>query len=1384
MELRKLFIVLISSLFINQISAQYTKKMYLEKPEMNEVLNEDGINAVIEDKLGFLWAGGWNGLFRYDGNQSINYTAKFDGLLGKKISCLYSATDSTVWIGTYGQGLFGFNIINNHIVSFDSASNQKLRNIYAIYEDPNKSIWIGTSENLLEYKNQQFKAYPFVIAEQGKSVNLMITAIAGDKHGSFWIGTNYGVYRFNPKNGKYARVVPEVSTYVSNILAHNDKIWICSKSGLFSLTPEKEKYSNGSFFDITRDGADLYTPSIYPSTSKPNCYWICTQNDFYLINDVDKSSTKLDLYKGTNLKLNSLIQTSFESKDNILWLGSLHGLFKVDNGPKKFTSYQNNIEGKMIFGISADISNNLWVGTWGSGLYLMNAKSNDNTLNGEPVNFGNIALKNYAQYIYSVCASKNGKDIWISTKGAGLFRLKLTNGKYTGGIKTYNTMEKNGITDDYVMNVYEDTKGNIWAGTWDGYLYRYNSALDRFEEIEYNHVLKNENHNAVLKIFQLNDDEILLGTFGRGAIKLKIPEKGTKATEGTELFFRNGKRYMRSNFVNDFIISDNKSILLATDQGLYYLKEDGNYISYSIKEGLLGESIQTLYKDENGFFWVATETGLGRLGFKGEKLISIRNYTSSDGIQRSIFQPRAITKSNDGRIFMGLSNGLVSFEPSKIKDLPIKATVLLTEFRLFNQILEPGEKTNGKIFLNQSISKTKDIELDYDENNITIGFSSMIYSVPQKIKYAYKLEGFNSDWVYTDARYPYANFNKIPHGNHTFKVKCTNSDGNWSNEITSLNIHLNPPWWKSGIAYFFYFILLAGVVLAAKYFIDYNHRMELSQLENKKNLEVFDVQLKFYTNISHEFRTPLTLIIGTLDLLKRKNFSKDEINENYSKIDRYTRILKRLIDDIMDMRKIEKDTLHLKLQKIEVSKFVRQLCDNFASLFVQKNIQFEFKTHIIGDAFILADELRFESIIYNLLSNAFKFTAENGKVSCTLTIGEKAEHGKTIFSKKIQKKYVRIAIADNGIGIASDELNQIFNQFYTANNDQNVNKLTGTGIGLPFARKLVQLHKGYIEVKSAPGKGSEFSVDLPLDGSIGFDQIDVAPTTEMIQIPTNQLETAENHENEKSAKDKELILVVDDNADLRALLRRSLPSKYHIIEACDGEEAWNITSEQLPDLIITDILMPKLSGIELCERIKTTDITNHIPVIMLTALPSVEDRILGLKKGADSYIPKPFETEHLLIRVEKLIEIRKRLKNKLLRNYWATPTMNKEEEKADPNLEFINKVRSCVEKNIANPDYSVVELCKELTMSNMQLFRKFKSTMDISANKFIRLMRLQKSKALFEKGGLNVAEVTYSVGFNDLRYFRTCFREEFGMTPSEYIKQFNNNAEDIDDDVD
>ena len=544
-------------------------------------------------------------------------------------------------------------------------------------------------------------------------------------------------------------------------------------------------------------------------------------------------------------------------------------------------------------------------------------------------------------------------------------------------------------------------------------------------------------------------------------------------------------------------------------------------------------------------------------------------------------------------------------------------------------------------------------------------------------------------------------------------------------------------------------------------------------MEQDQEIEMYDMRMRFYTNISHEFRTPLTLIMGLIGRL-RINDDPEKRSDFYEKIDRNAKILLRLITDLMDLRKIEKEEIRLRHDKINPSLFFRQSCESFTQLFSTKGLEFKYTDKIEEEVSILGDPVRLESVVYNLLSNAFKYTDKNGRVECEIDLVTRAFNQKSIlqfnYRTKEAREYLALKVSDTGVGMTRSQVRNIFNKFQ-GNNSQGLSEPTSTsyGIGLLFTKSLVELHHGFIDVESENNKGTTVTVYLPCTINSSTGLLTPKHKSDSILINSSESETAVLQEKITRKGDEKIILVIDDNQEVRSLVKDILSPEYQIVEAADGLEGWQKASDIVPDLIVSDILMPGMDGNMLCEKIKSSNLTNHIPVILLTALPTSADRIKGLKHGADSYIPKPFEAEHLLVRIEKLISSRNLLKEKYMKDFLVKPEKNAEIE-VNPSAEYISRIKKYIEQNITEPEYDVADLCRDLGTSRMQLYRKLKATVGYSANELIRKIRLHKAAELLLRGDLNIAQVTYEVGFSDLQYFRMCFKDEFEVTPSQYIR--------------
>jgi signal transduction histidine kinase/DNA-binding response OmpR family regulator len=662
----------------------------------------------------------------------------------------------------------------------------------------------------------------------------------------------------------------------------------------------------------------------------------------------------------------------------------------------------------------------------------------------------------------------------------------------------------------------------------------------------------------------------------------------------------------------------------------------------------------------------------------------------------------------------------------------------------------------------------KHINLKFNQDFFSFQFAALDYTNPQKNQYAYYLEGLEDDWNYSGNR-RFANYTGVPPGNYTFRVKGSNNDGYWNQEGASIAITILPPPWKTWWAYTIYGIFLIGLIYAwRKYDLKrqrLKQELKLGHVEAEKLKELDTMKSRFFANISHEFRTPLTLILGPLQNLLSQ--SKDEKSKQYlNMMQRNARRLQNLINQLLNLSKLESGKMKLQAREENIVVLVNGYVQSFESLAKQKNIDLIFHSNEENIP-LYVDKDKIEKILFNLLSNAFKFTNAGGAI--TIQVGKQADG-------------IFVSITDTGHGILPEKLNYIFDRFYQADDSYSKDQ-EGTGIGLALAKELAKLHHGTISVESHIGEGSVFTVFLPagkhhLKPDEIIDKPEMPAKREKIQEPVPEHEFSENtlagedlpkpdEFNEKD--DKPYVLIVDDNADLRSYMRDCLTEDYYIHEATEGVEGFSKATQQIPDLIISDVMMPKMDGYELCKKLKTDERTSHIPVILLTARASSESRIEGLETGADDFITKPFDYHELLTRIKNLIQLRNKLKEKF-RKEIDYNRLSKERDVISMDQQFIRKAKAVVEKNISEPEFSIENFAREMALSRVQLHRKLRALVDQSATQFIKTIKLNRAAELLKNKSGTVSEIAYDVGFNTLPYFTKCFQEQFGVNPSEFAK--------------
>jgi signal transduction histidine kinase/DNA-binding response OmpR family regulator len=760
--------------------------------------------------------------------------------------------------------------------------------------------------------------------------------------------------------------------------------------------------------------------------------------------------------------------------------------------------------------------------------------------------------------------------------------------------------------------------------------------------------------------------------------------------------------------------------------------------------------VNGIVPDDQNNLWISTNKGISKYNLETGEL---RNYDSRDGLQSNEFNRGAYFRSSTGELYFGGINGYSVFNPNKVADNTAQPEILFTDFKLFNNSVKPGEKNSP---LTKHISETSHIKLNYKQSFFTLDFVALNYLIPEKNLYKYKLEGYNNDWVELGHERK-VSFMNLPNGDYTLKVIASNNDEVWNLEGISLKISILPPPWKTSWAYLIYIGVIGLLIWFWQQLISSRIKQKNEILnerrEKERNEELNQLKLYFFTNITHEFRTPLTLISAPLDNLISDDVPKDKKEFYYRLIKENIRRLKRLVDQLMDFRKAEHERLMLKVRFLDLNDFIHRMADNFIELARRKNIGFVIDFPEQNSSFYWFDPEILDKIIYNLLSNAFKFTSQGGNITIKVNIkGTNAE----------------ISVSDTGIGISTEDLPHVFERFYTSAKAVN-NYYSGTGIGLSFSKRLAEIHLGTINVESTSGKGSVFTLHLPV-GKEEYSTNEIFEDVKSIEWKESQESGVTDsvdldfHLNEDEIDGKNVLLIVEDNEDLLAYLKTQFSSAFKVYTAFNGKEGFNLAREKMPDIIISDVMMSEMDGFEFCNKIKNDILTNHIPIVLLTALSSMENKLNGIDKGADAYIEKPFEIKYLDSVIHNLLKQRALLREK----YFIENRSFSKTGETGLEAKFLLKFEEVVLKHLSDPDFSVTILCNELNLSRSQLFRKFRSITGNNPSDFIRIMRIKKAAEIILKENIGVNEVAYEVGFTSPSHFISCFKKYYGKTPGEY----------------
>jgi len=1339
-------------------------------------LSHSQVNCIYKDSRGFMWFGTVSGLNRYDGyNYKLFQHIEKDttSIIDNYISNIQEDANADLWINT-GSGY----------TIYDSRKEKFRRNIayelnkYGIHQT-GELIYIDKQKNLLcynrgtgiyQYQNASKKLLLFKQDALGGNLSRGIITDIRESNTYYLVLYRTGLLEcVNKKSGKVVRrdnyIPAHFSVSANKFSAFVDSdgdYWIYS-DGSYGVWLYHAKEKNWEYI------SNMATKSVYMLSSNVirgieqdaiGNVWIGT--DHGGINLIDKQKGRITYLQNDATDERSISHNSinciYRDNTNIMWVGTYkkgisyysESIFKFEVDHMPYLNNQKNLNNDVTI-FAEDIKGNLWIGTNGVGVINYNKSTGERQLYQHLAgNDGSLT----SNVIVSLCAARDGK-VWIGT--------------YLGGMDCFDghrfihyrhdPKNPNSLANNNVWSIVEDPEGYIWIGTLGSGLQRLNPKTGQF--VTFNNSKKELLSSESISSLYLGRDNVLyIGT----AIGITTYNLRTGVFER----FHGNKRGDQtfSNLSVNQLYEDSRGLLwVATREGLNIFDRKNDKITPIYKSNGLPDNVITgIVEDNNKNMWVTTSNGVSNIIVgtnpkTGDNTYTYYNYDERDGLQSSEFNIRSIIRSYRGEILMGGIRGYNIFNPEVIKYNRILPKVVFTDLQLFNTSVKVDSVYDGNCILKEGLNWTKEIVLNYSQNIFSIDFSSMNYVLPEKTKYAYKLEGFNSDWLTTDENIHKITYTNLAPGTYTLKVKAANSDGFWNEEATSLKIVIKPPFWRSGLAYIFYFFLLIGILLRARQQILKSERSRYKlhqiELEAQRNHEIDDMKLRFFTNISHELRTPLTLIISPLENVI-KTMNNEEQKQKLEMVHRNALRLLNLVNQLIDFRKLDVQGHQINLSCGDVVVYIKNICSSFAELSEKKNIRLTFYSSI-DELQMEFDEDKIGKIMMNLLSNAFKFTNEGGRVEVHVNLLPPSEEDK---NEKLE-----IRVADTGIGISDDEKEKIFERFYQVKQSDD-HKFGGSGIGLHMVKEFVLLHKGRVEVHNNAGKGSIFVVTIPVNRKNEEEKKLVISEGQVKVLNEKSEELAEASDSNSEVTTSSVILVVDDNDDFRTFMKDSLKSEFVIQEARNGKEAWESIPDSLPDMIISDVMMPEMDGYELCRLVKSDVRTSHIPLILLTARTAEEHKLEGLETGADDYITKPFNFDILMLRIRKLMERREAAQATFRKQIEVKPsdiTITSLDEK------LIQKAIKYVEDNISSSnELSVEELSKNLGMSRVHLYKKLLSITGKTPIEFIRTIRLKRAAQLLRESQLNISEIAYEVGFNNPKYFSKYFKEEFGMLPSAY----------------
>jgi ligand-binding sensor domain-containing protein/signal transduction histidine kinase/DNA-binding response OmpR family regulator len=1298
---------------------------YFKNYQVQNGLSSNTITTILQDKKGFIWIGTRNGLNRFDGNT--------------------------------------FKVFHNVLSDAQSLGSNS---IFSLFEDKKEQLWVGTYSGIYLYDPRQERFSAFKLIPPGE-----VRYMAADNTGNIWIISNLTLYKYNQRDSTVVAFNLKDDQTIALHVSEKGDVWTATASGLvkhynaatnsFSsynikkivndndLPPIEDLYPIGdssiligcmnkvllfnyknsavkNLFKNNRVSNDVHVHKIFRQSADE--YWLGTENGIYIFN-IKNYVTKVISkdYSNPYSISDNVISTISRDKEGGIWIGTFFGgvnyYSQQYNAFKKYFPEpdKESLSGNIVHEICKDDHGNLWVGTEDAGLNRIDLKTGAITKFKADDKPGSISYQN----IHGIVS--DGNELWIGTYEHGLDVMDLKTFKI---IRHYDASSKpNSLASNFIISLYRTKKGEILAGTWYG-LFKYNRKENNFTAMPF--------FNSHIQCIHEDENGTLwVGTYGNGIYFLN-KEKNIKG----RMSYQPGKaNSLINNYVNNLFEDQQKNLWFCTERGLsHFDRRTGIVKNFTIEDGLPDNQIFRIVEDNSGFFWISTAKGLSRFDMAKNEFT---NYHSANGLPTEQFNYNSSFKNDDGTLFFGTVKGMISFNPKDFIKNTFIPPVYITGLQINNEEAPIGNEKDG---LHKSITYTNNITLSYGKSNISIDVAALSYIIPEMNEYAYKMDGVDKDWIVLKKnRRIY--YTKLPPGKYTFRVKGSNSEGVWNNKETVLNLEILSPLWATKWAYLLYFLIVSGVIITIiRYYhlaVTEKNKRRIESIKISTEREIYNAKINFFTNLAHEIRTPLTLIKMPLDKLLNSNITDNNLSESLKMMKKNTTRLIDLTNQLLDFRKAEANKFSLTFSETDINELVSEVFTTFKPAADQKSLSYKLLLpRITLHAFIDSEAVK--KILSNLFNNAIKYA--DGFVTIKLLP----------FSS--EDSMFNIEVRNDGHTIPEHHKEKIFEPFFRIKETE---KEAGTGIGLPLARSLAQLHNGNILLKTSEEQENIFLLSLPIhqETEINFNK----------SKEEEDNFTAKNLSSEMDSSRPNLLLV-EDNKEILNYISQELKQKYNVLSALNGQEAIGILESENISIVVSDIMMPVMDGIDLCKRIKSDFQHSHVPIILITAKNSLQSKIEGLEVGADAYIEKPFSLDHLQAQITNLLSNRN-----IIKEYFARSPLTHLKgigcSKADK--EFLENLNNVIYEHITDSELDVDRLSSFMNMSKPTLYRKIKGLSDLSPNELINLSRLKKGAELLSGGRYKINEVAYMIGYSLPTNFSRDFQKQFGISPSNFINQLS-----------